>query len=536
MPDVVVIGSGFGGAVAAERLAKAGKTVLIIERGPRWKTTSNRVTLRNADGSLKPDSKGLYVFGQHYDPKYIYSAFKDYLAANMLVAETFGFGGGSLWYSNIAERAPSRIFTGTPAWPTGWDYTKLSGLYNRVATKITVRTPSEKPPRYQILRYAIEQIAGAGSFPLANIGVKTACVNCGWCTFGCFKGAKDSMMLNYLPAAISAGAQVLLKKEVVRIENRADGLYDVVYKDASFGYFVEGVKATGTTETKVTAKVVILAAGAIYTPVLLLKSKNAGFLPNLSSQVGYNLSGTGDYASGLVLPAGFSITFDGKTYSSVDGFKGRIIAGITRNLAASDGITIEDMWGPPIGVAAKFCVRLHDPSWADTSSDWSSTTNKVTKWKNPSLYGPRQKELVTIYPKRAVGIAFMGEDGNNGRVYLDASGNVAISRPTLTKYSTYQWWLDQLRSKLPAGTRFVETEHERRSGDFFASVHLLATCRMADSITSGVCNGNGQVFNYPNLYICDGSVVPRSTIVNPSQTILAVAEGICDYIVANFPP
>ncbi|MBI4514986.1 MAG: GMC family oxidoreductase [Deltaproteobacteria bacterium] len=558
--DAVIVGSGFGGAVAAERIAKAGKSVVVLERGPRWAYSNvHKTSSRNADGSIKPGADGLYRFEHAHDPRYIYSSFKDYLAPNLLVANTFGVGGGSLWYSNISERAPSRIFSGSPAWPAAWNYTRLSDLYTRVEGvydagtdtwttpyKVYNHVPTHKPPRYNILRYAIEQVAGAGAFPHARVAVRgkgSACANycqgrcryCGFCTFGCINGAKQSMMMNYLYRAEYHGAQVWSQKYVVRVENRADGMYDVVYKDASFGHFLDGVKATGATEYRVTAKVVVLAGGAIATPELLLKSVSAGYLVNVSGQVGRNMSGTGDYASGLYLPSGFSIGYDGCTYTSTEAFKGRVIVGITRNLAASDGVVIEDLWGPPVGLAAKFAARLHDPSWADSSSYWNSTTNKVTKWKNPSLYGLRQKQLVEAYPKRAIGIAFMGEDGNDGRISLDGSGNVAITRPTLTKYDTYQWWLNEIRKKLPANTRFVETEHERRNGDFFASVHLLGTCRMSDSATTGVCNANGQVFNYPNLYVCDGSVVPRSTIVNPSWTILAVSEGISDYIVTNFP-
>jgi cholesterol oxidase len=578
--DAVVIGSGFGGAVAAERIAKAGKSVVVLERGPRWNLSNvQKTSSRNTDGSLKPWADGKYRFEHAHDPRYLYSGFQDYLAPNYLVASTFGVGGGSLWYSNISERAPSRIFSGNPAWPTGWDYTRLSGLYDRVEGvydqgtktwttpyKVYSYFPRPNEPRFNLLRYGIEQVAGAGSFVHARLSVRGGghacyytsnncqtchsgmgtptptgdycqgrCRYCGFCTFGCVFGAKQSLMMNYLFRAEHFGAQIWPLKYVVRIENRPDGLYDVVYKDATFGYFIDGVKATGTTESRVTAKVVVLAGGAIPTPTLLLKSVSAGFLTNISGQVGYNMSGTGDYASGLFLPAGFSIPFDGCTYTSTEAFKGRVMSGITRDLAASDGVCIEDLWGPPVGVAAKFAIRLQDPSWADSSSYWNATTNKVTKWKNPSLYGLRQKQMIEAYPTRAIGIAFMGEDGNNGRISLDASGKTVLSRPTLTKYSTYQWWLDQIRAKMPTGTRFIETEHERRNGDFFASVHVLGTCRMAADINSGVCNANGQVFNYPNLYICDGSVVPRSTIVNPSWTILAVSEGISDYITAHFP-
>lgn len=566
--DAVVVGSGFGGAVAAEGIARLGKSVLILERGDEWALSNmDKSPHRSTSGFPVPLLDGQKRFEHAHDPRYIYSLFEDVLDERTLLAVAAGVGGGSLIYSNISERAPARILDPAygPAWPTGWSYTRLTSLYDRVEGKqdasgnwtipykLYSHIPKHQPSRYLALKYALEQILGVGSYPLARVAVRgkgSACVGssgdycqgrcryCGFCTFGCAFGAKQSLMMNYLPRARHFGALLWKNKLVTAIRPLPGGVYRVYFKQCVTGSFVVGVSPSSASETYVDARAVVLAAGALNTPKILLQSKKRGFLPALSSHVGSHLTGNGDYVTGLYLPPTFSFTTsDGLTVSHTNysAFKGRVMAGITRGLAQTDGILIEDLWGPPVGIAAKFPIRLHDPAWADRSSDWDSVSGKVTRWKNPSLYGPRQKALIRDYPRRAVGLAFLGEDGGNGRVFLDANDNLKVVPPTLTQYGTYQWWTRAVRSKLPVGTRFVETEHERRNGDYFSSVHLLGTCRMANDVGGGACDANGQLFGYPNLYVCDGSVIPRATIVNPTWTILAVAEGIGDWIVTHFP-
>ncbi len=571
--DAVVIGSGFGGAVAAERIAKSGKSVLILEMGSEWDLTNmDNVGNRNADGSLKTNAEGRKSLEQAVDAKYLYNLYQDVWNDKLMTANGMGLGGGSIIFSSIFEKPPARIFDNAygPPWPAGWDYNRLCALIDRVIGiedgnggwstpyKILTSIPTYRSRRSLLVKYALERMYGSGpdTFPLARLtvrhgeyrclhpsnptcvscgGCRGRCRACGYCTFGCIYGAKQSLMMNYIPRARHFGAQVWTEKMVTRIQQLPNGYYRIYYKNASVGHFVLGVKASGS-EYSVDAKVAVLAGGALNTPALLLKSKNAGFLQNLSSQVGLNLSGNGDYASGLFLPDSFTINADGLTVTqnNFTAFKGEIMMGYARSLMQSEGFVVEDMWGPPIGVAAKFPVRLHDPNWAE-SGGWDSYNQKVTYWKNPSLYGPRQKEAIRKYHKRALGLAFFGEDGCNGRVYLDANGETAVNKPDLSKFDRYQGLLEQMRGVLPSGTRKAETILERKNKDYFVSVHNLASCRMADTIHDGVCDGNGEVFNYPNLYISDGSVVPRATVINPALTITAVCEGIADHIVSHFP-
>jgi len=303
--------------------------------------------------------------------------------------------------------------------------------------------------------------------------------------------------------------------------------------------FIDGVKNTSG-ERSVTARIVGLSAGTLGTPRILLSSA----LPGLSPHVGYHLSGNGDYVSGAFLPPLGAWRVGDLT--SVDGFKGRVIAGITRQMAQTDGWVIEDLWAPPVGIGGKFLVRLHDPEWAEAGTQehhgGANPVYIVSRWKNPSLYGLRQKRLVEQYPQRGLAVAFLGEDGCDGRVWLDAD-RVRVSAPSQPHYEDYLRTIKSIVAHLPEGSRWLETETERRNGQFFTSVHPLGTCRMAawpgraPSDNGGVVDGDGRVFSsvgaFENLFVADGSVISCATIVNPSWTITAVAEHIADYISAH---
>jgi hypothetical protein len=260
----------------------------------------------------------------------------------------------------------------------------------------------------------------------------------------------------------------------------------------------------------------------------------------LSPHVGYHLSGNGDAVSGLLLPPIGAWNINGLT--RVDGYKGRVISGITRELAQTDGWVIEDLWAPPASVRGKVLIRVHDPEWAEEGHfEETGEPNPlyvVTRWRNPNLYGVRQKRLIDEYHQRALAVAFIGEDGCDGRVWLDGD-RVQISPPTPIHARDYEQATRAIATHLPEGTRLLTIE-VNAANNLFTSVHPLGTCRMArwpgrdPSDNGGVVDGNGRVFSttgaVENLFIADGSVVPCATIVNPSWTIAAVAEHIASYI------
>lgn len=572
--DAVIVGSGFGGAVTAQRLAFAHKSVLILERGDWWHRSNyqglerlgNLMAYRNPDGSTKffDDKK---FFEQAFDPRYVYSLYEDLISERAFVGDVAAVGGASVVYSNVSERAPRRIFDGRH-WPTytdangqerQWDYGYLSSLYDIVEGanghpyQIYTHIPTIEVPRHQVLKHALERVYGPGVFSLARVAVRNsvgdvyngqvigedvigACRNCGFCTFGCVFGAQQNLTMNYLPRAIMAGAHIWPNKNVTRVVyNPTTREWTVYYVESETGVFIDGIKPVGP-EFSVTAKVVVLSAGTIGTPRILLRSH----LPGLSPHIGYHLSGNGDAASGVLLPPLGTWNING--LMSVDGYKGRVISGLTREMAQTEGWVIEDLWAPPVSIGGKLLVRLHDPEWADEGHfedvGGPNPIYIVTRWKNPSLYGIRQKRLIDEYHQRALAIAFVGEDGCDGRIWLDGD-RVQISPPTQTHARDYDRATKAIAAHLPEGTRLLAL-HTDDSNNVLASVHPLGTCRMArwpgrdPSDDGGVVDGNGRVFSttgaFENLFIADGSVIPCATIVNPSWTIAAVAEHIAHHI------
>lgn len=573
--EAIIVGSGFGGSVVAERLARAGRSVLILERGDWWHRANDEGRERRGEPMAyrRPDGSTQYIggrklFEQAVDPHYVYSLYEDIIGDDMVVGVAAAVGGGSVVFSNVAERAPRRVFD-HHRWPTytdetgrtrAWDYSYLSQLYDRVEgvggrpPGIQTHIPTIEPPRYQILKHVLEALYGPGIFPLARVAVQRsvgdleqgrlipeteigACRNCGFCNFGCVYAAQQNLMANYLQRAEAAGARIWPNKNVTRLSfNPTTRWWTVFYRECQTGVFLKAIKNTSE-EKSLTARIVVLAAGTLGTPRILLNSALAG----LSPHVGYHLSGNGDYVSGAFLPPPGTWRIGGLT--SVDGFKGRVIAGITRTMAQTEGWVIEDLWVPPVGIGGKFLVRLHDPEWAEEGTyehhGGANPIYLVSRWKNPSLYGLRQKRLIEQYPRRGLPVAFLGEDGCDGRMWLEGD-RVRISAPSQLHYQDYLQAMISIVAHLPEGSRWLETDTERRNGRFFTSVHPLGTCRMAawpgrdPSDDGGVVDGNGRVFSsvgaFDNLFIADGSVIPCATIVNPSWTIVAVAEHIANFI------
>lgn len=575
--DAIVIGSGFGGAVMAQRLAFAHKSVLILERGDWWHRSNYRglerlgdpMAYRHADGSTKRFD-GKKFFEQAFDPRYVYSLFEDFVSERTFIGDVAAVGGASVVYSNVSERAPRRILR-SGRWPTytdaqgqehPWNYEYLSSLYDIVEGanghpyQIYTHIPTIEVPRHRILKYALERVYGPGVFSLARVAVRNsvgdvfngqiigeevigACRNCGFCNFGCVFGAQQNLTMNYLARAQMAGAEIWPNKQVTRLAyDPVARHWTVIYRENETGVFIEGVRGVGP-ESSVTARVVVLAAGTMGTPRILLQSD----LPGLSPHVGHHLSGNGDAVSGLLLPPIGTWTIDGLT--SVDGYKGRVISGITREMAETEGWVMEDLWAPPVSIGGKILVRPHDPAWAEEGHledvGGPNPLYVVTRWKNPSFYGIRQKRLLDEYHLRVLAVAFIGEDGCDGRVWLDGE-RVRISLPTQTHAQDYDRAIKAIAAHLPEGTRLLAT----RGADpqrVFASVHPLGTCRMArwpgrdPSDDGGVVDGNGRVFSttgaFENLFIADGSIIPCATIVNPSWTIAAVAEHIARYVVTH---
>ena len=488
--DVIVIGSGFGGAVAAARLAQAGYSVIILERGRRWNPGDFPRDPRLRDGWLWGVDRGLY------DLRWL---------VGMIAVQASGWGGGSLAYANVFSRPFDDRLSGK--WPAHLRRPRLDPYYDLAAHMLEVQPATDdprtgRPPERTAL---IEQMMGGSDRPEATIrpnlaitfgdpqrwrpnrhGVpRRGCAFVGECVIGCNHGAKNSLDATYLAVAERQGARGVTGAEAVAVQEEATG-YSVVTTDPSEP---DAPRRTWR------ARRVIVAAGAVGTTELLLRSRAAGGgLPRLSSRLGEGFSGNGDFLALAELPRGSGDMTTGPTITTstaVDVPEGR----------GSVWYQVQD---------GAFPVVLHELFDAvvpgQTARSW---------WRRHTA----QPDV-----RRVFAVLAMGHDSGAGKLRLNRFGNVVLGWRNGWQAALYrsQRRLGPMLSRLLRARLYhpITWSTLRRT----TTVHPIGGVPAGPERTSGVVDECGEVHGHPGLYVMDGSTLPASTGVNPSATILAAAE------------
>ena len=264
--DAVVVGSGFGGGIAACRLAEQGFRVCVLERGRRFGP---------GDFPDRPEQAPRMFFHARHNP----SGFFDLrIMRDVAVMTGAAVGGGSIVYANVQLRAPDDVFD-DPAWPAAIDAAVLRPYYDRTEEALEpVETPlqADGEPLPKIRAFdAMAANAGYSSerLPIAvHFGAdrrhpfsgafQQGCQNLGRCDIGCPVNARNTVDITYVARAESHGAEVFPLHEVLRIDPpaRAGGSWSVGYRDLQY-----------RTMGEVSAPILVLAAGALGTTRLLLQ-------------------------------------------------------------------------------------------------------------------------------------------------------------------------------------------------------------------------------------------------------------------------
>lgn len=314
--DVAIIGSGFGGAVCALRLAAAGFSVCVLERGQRWTVDTY---------PRKPEDPWLW---QKRDPENFHGWMELHTSPDITVVQGAGVGGGSLLYSGVTIDAEKATFD-QPGWPTGVDwYRELKECYY---PKVAAIIKPEKLPvaqfteRAKLIRATAKQIGAQRKYGRLTVAINFDkkfhladykpeaelssaelqehqanghCIHLGNCNIGCKVGAKRTLDSNYLKLAEEAGAKIHPLHLVSRIEPLDPGKPADGYRLS-----VAALATTPAAAKTITASLVILAAGSLGSTELLLRSREQGDLPKLSAQLGRNWSYNGDVNTlGLHMP------------------------------------------------------------------------------------------------------------------------------------------------------------------------------------------------------------------------------------------
>jgi cholesterol oxidase len=527
--DFIVIGSGYGGAITAARLAASASkpSVCILERGREWPV-----------GEF-PDSAAGWVTQQRNDvnPLGLYEVLT---YPEISILKGSGLGGTSLVNANVAIVPDEDVFK-TDGWPRALTLDALRDYYRlaRVTLAAGPHPDALSLGKVQALRRRADQLgielthldlAVTFEDRVNDQGVaQKECTGCGDCVSGCNVGSKNTLAMNYLPLAKKNGAEIYTQCEVESVEKADGGGWRV------HGYFVKS--ALEKRKFVLDAGNVILAAGAINSTEILLRSAEKRGL-SVSPAAGTKFGGNGDF---------FGLSYNGDTETRVLGFgtkppnqqwkdepSGPTIVAAVRYASAQVGkrFTIEDLSFPSAAVRAAQVTFATVPNKEDTDvgDEAQELRRAIQDTLGTDVYG-RDGAL-----NHTMLYLCMGFDDQRGYFVLDKRG-VTVRWPGVGSQPVFGMINEELR------------RHARREGASFlpnplwefmklpirhlVTAHPMGGLPMGEDYMAGAVDQWGRVYSgdgsvHDGLFVADGSVVPTALGVNPFLTISAIAERIAD--------
>ncbi len=514
--DVVVVGSGFGGAVVAARLAGAGYRVIVLERGRRWTVD---------DFPRELDDAWVYD-AAHPESRHGWFDFRVF--PHMTVVQGAGVGGGSLVYANILVDAADETFAG--GWPPEITADVMRPHYATVKRMMGAAPvpPSQWPARTKLLREAAVASGFGDRFMPLDLAVtfdeawhyglpdahgvhhsrtvhnaqgveQGTCVHLGTCDIGCRVKARNTLDYNYLAQAEQQHADVRPLHLVTGLAPVGEG-YEV-----SFDRLEGGVRHPG----RVRARLVVLAAGSLgSTEILLRAAREQGTLPGVSARLGHGWSSNGDFLTPAFHPF--------------------------RRVTPTRGPTITAAIDLLDGVHRGAPIFIEDGGFPDAARDWAEAAST----REPD--DERERALVESVRLLARLNAFDRIMPWFAQACDAADGTLSLRHGKL--------WLDWDVTASEDTIDAVVSMHERlaRATQGIAmppltwtltrdliTPHPLGGANMASDPSRGVVGPGGEVFGCPNLYVADGAIVPKAIGRNPSKTIAALAEHIAAGIIAE---
>jgi cholesterol oxidase len=519
--DYVIIGSGFGGSVSAWRLTEKGYSVLVIERGKRWNADDFPKTNWNVFKYLWMPS--LRCFG----PQGL-NFFKDIWLLN-----GSGVGGGSLIYAST-HRIPPKAFFEAAEWAhlADWE-AELMPHYHTANRMLGTATNPRLWPADHTLRDIATDLGQIDTFESTGVGIyfgeegvtvndpyfdglgptRTGCNHCGGCMVGCRHNAKNTLDKNYLYLAEKFGAKVLPEHNV----NLIRPLFGAQADEARYEVACEKITDIGRKRrTHIRARNVIVSAGVLGTVELLLTCRDVyGTLPQISNRLGEDVRSNSEALMGVTA-----------RHHREDFSQG---VAISSHFWADDVTSVEPCRYPP---GSSFMRSLIWPLAAYGDAGQGLSTRLAASLKHflrkpgdfmHTRFLPRWAERDTV-------LLIMQTVENKmafrrGR-YLSKGFRMGLQ----TERDPEQ----PIPACVVAGSDVVNRFANKVDGvawvglndllDIPNTAHILGGCPIGGDAETGVIDINHQVFNYPGLYVADGSVVPANLGVNPSLTIAAMTE------------
>jgi len=523
--DVVVIGSGFGGAVTAARLAQAGRSVCVLERGRRWDNSEFPRSIGQVKNAMWRDHQS-YGFIE-------YKVFE-----RMDVIQGAGVGGGSLHYFNVHLRTPKEILE-RPEWPARIKRDAMEPYYDLAQDMLDSKPLEPRLPRFPLPRrteaFAAAAAAAGRSPEWVPIAVHTGsagpnrhgviqepCDYAGDCLLGCRSRSKNTLDLNYLPMGERRyGLEIF---PLCSVESIAP---------VSSGYRVEFLRLDpdrpGSSEPgSVVGERVIVSAGSLGSTQLLLKCRDRHkTLPKLPASLGRRFSGNGDMLFSGTLGANRAI-------EPGEGPSITIGADFSRK-GSKHRVYIEDLGFPnPFLWLLEGTLPSASRTWGLVRAAGSYLGAMLgAHKKDHSRIGFESDNLfVGNRTEHFLPYLGMGTDAGDGVLSLDANGDIDLDWDPAASMEMFLE-MEEGMKELSAGIggQYLRSLLWHWPLRRLLTAHPLGGCAMSDRAEDGVVNDRGEVWGHPGLYVADGAIIPGALSVNPSMTITALAERVAYWMI-----
>ncbi|WP_033346436.1 FAD-dependent oxidoreductase [Catenuloplanes japonicus] len=514
--DVVVIGSGFGGSVAALRLVEKGYRVAVLEAGRRFADDEFPETSWRLRRFLWAPALGCLGI-----QRITLLRGERGSRAGVLVMSGAGVGGGSLVYANTLY-PPLPAFYDDPAWRDITDWrAELAPHYDQASRMLGVTVYPRVTAADEAMHAVAARMGVADTVHATPVGVflgtpgrtvpdpffggagpaRTGCTHCGSCMTGCRVGAKNTLVKNYLHLAEAAGAEVLPLTTVMSLREIQDH------------FEIATVRTGGRERRTIEADQVVLAAGALGTQRLLHRARATGALPRLSARVG------------------------ALTRTNSESILGASVLGAKPGLDYTDGVAITSSFHPDerthvegvrYGRGANL-MGLLQSALTDGGPRrplrWLATMARhpVTYLRMLSVRRWSERTIITL--------VMQAEDNSITTTYRRRCGRWAMRSRQGHGAPNPTW--------LPAGNEAARALADEIGGvpggavteafNIPMTAHILGGATIGATAEDGVIDAYHRVFGHPGLHVMDGAAVTANLGVNPSLTIAAQAERACAF-------
>jgi cholesterol oxidase len=526
--DYVIVGSGFGGSVSAMRLTEKGYSVLVLERGKRyreqdfprsnwifWKFVWMPILRCFGIWEFTPMELGLALHGA-------------------------GVGGGSLLYAGVLE-VPSDAMFENPSWRNLADWkTILAPHYKTAQHMLGVALNPKLSPADDVLKQIADEMGQGHTFRPTNVGfffgpegkevpdpyfggegpTRRGCDHCGGCMVGCRNNGKNSLDKNYLYFAEKRGAEIRPESEVTDIRplpaGQPDGArYEVVYQ-RSTAWFLKPKR-------RVRARNVVLSAGVLGTLKILFRCRDiTRSLPDISPRLGDMVRTNSEALLGVSCRRGNKVDYSkGIAITSI--FQGDEVTCIEPVRFPDGSGFILLIAGPLFDKSSNVLVRLARFLW------------EILRHPLDQIWG----HWPFGWARRTTILLVMQTVDNRVRIRLGRSLLTLFRKGLVSKPDMEKALPPRINIAHQVTRNFAAKVNGIAAGSISEALlnmettaHILGGCPFGKDASEGVVGLDCQIHNYPGLYVVDGSIVPANPGVNPSLTITALAE----YAMSQIPP